>query len=110
MFCILYALVGIPLMIVFTAHIGDLMADAFRWMYSRVCCRWCRVRRRDNELMEGLDRTKEFRISKFSKKFLKNVQKMFFETIYSCNLDSIFFYFSVKKVQLKLEFKNRNSS
>ena len=65
MFCILYALVGIPLMIVFTAHIGDLMADAFRWMYSRVCCRWCRVRRRDNELMEGLDRTKEFRISKF---------------------------------------------
>ena len=41
---------GIPLLLVFTAQIGDLMADAFRWLYSRICCRWCRVRRRDNEL------------------------------------------------------------
>lgn len=49
MFCMLYALVGIPLLLVFMANIGDLMADAFRWMYSRICCRWCRVRRRDSE-------------------------------------------------------------
>ena len=41
---------GIPLLLVFTAQIGDLMAESFRWMYSRICCRWCRVRRRDNEL------------------------------------------------------------
>ena len=45
MFCLLYALIGIPLMIVFSGHIGDLMADGFRWLYSRICCRWCRVRR-----------------------------------------------------------------
>ena len=50
MFCILYALIGIPLMIVFSGEIGDLMAFGFRWIYSRVCCRWCRVRRRHNEL------------------------------------------------------------
>jgi len=50
MFCILYALIGIPLMLVFSGEIGDLMADGFRWIYSRICCRWCRVRRRHNEL------------------------------------------------------------
>lgn len=44
---ILYALIGIPLTLVFLANIGDLMASMFRYMYSRLCCRWCRgVRRR----------------------------------------------------------------
>ena len=62
MFCLLYALVGIPIMIVFTASIGDLMADALRWIYSRVCCRWCRVRRRDNEIIDGIERKKELLI------------------------------------------------
>ena len=37
-------------MLVFSGEIGDLMADGFRWIYSRICCRWCRVRRRHNEL------------------------------------------------------------
>ena len=58
LFCILYALIGMPLLIVFSVEIGDLMADAFRWFYSRICCRWCRVRRRDNELPPTLERTK----------------------------------------------------
>jgi len=62
MFCILYALIGIPLLLVFTAQIGDLMAESFRWMYSRICCRWCRVRRRDNELPPTVARSKEIRI------------------------------------------------
>lgn len=39
-----------PLILAFSVEIGDLMAEAFRLMYSRLCCRWCRVRRRANEL------------------------------------------------------------
>ena len=33
LFCMLYSLVGIPLLLVFMANIGDLMANGFRWMY-----------------------------------------------------------------------------
>ena len=33
LFCMLYAIVGIPLLLVLSAKIGDLMADGFRWMY-----------------------------------------------------------------------------
>ena len=33
LFCMGYALIGIPLLLVFSAKIGDLMADAFRWTY-----------------------------------------------------------------------------
>ena len=33
LFCMLYSLIGIPLLLVFMAQIGDLMANAFRWMY-----------------------------------------------------------------------------
>ena len=33
MFCIVYALVGIPILLVFMAKIGDLMGDGFRWTY-----------------------------------------------------------------------------
>jgi potassium channel subfamily K protein len=62
MFCMLYAMIGIPLLVVFTANIGDLMADGFRWLYSRICCRWCRVRRRDAELPPSVERDKEIRI------------------------------------------------
>ena len=39
LFCILYSLIGIPLLLVFMANIGDLMANGVRWMYSRCCCR-----------------------------------------------------------------------
>jgi len=56
MFCIGYSLIGIPLLLVFMAQIGDWMAESFRWLYSRAMCRWCRARRRDSELPPGLDR------------------------------------------------------
>ena len=32
------------------------MAVTFRWLYSRILCRWCRARRRDSELPPGVDR------------------------------------------------------
>lgn len=56
MFCMIYALIGVPLYIMFMAQIGDWMATTFRWFYSRVLCRWCRARRRDSELPPELDR------------------------------------------------------
>jgi hypothetical protein len=33
MFCIVYALIGIPLLLVFMANIGDLMASTIKWIY-----------------------------------------------------------------------------
>ena len=72
-FCIFYSLIGIPLLLVFMtqvivlvmrfhlmqsiySQIGDWMAVTFRWLYSRILCRWCRARRRDSELPPGVDR------------------------------------------------------
>lgn len=46
--CIFYALVGIPLMLMFLANIGDAMAKAFRIIYGRGCCYLCRKKRREN--------------------------------------------------------------
>merc|ERR1719384_421995 len=56
LFCILYSLIGIPLLLVFMSQIGDWMAISFRWLYSRILCRWCRARRRDAELPPSVDR------------------------------------------------------
>jgi len=56
LFCMLYSLIGIPLLLVFMAQIGDMMANAFRWLYSRCCCRWCRVARRSAELPPDVPR------------------------------------------------------
>jgi len=56
LFCIFYSLIGIPLLLVFMTQIGDWMAVTFRWLYSRILCRWCRARRRDSELPPGIDR------------------------------------------------------
>ncbi|XP_045128906.1 TWiK family of potassium channels protein 7-like isoform X1 [Portunus trituberculatus] len=50
---ILYSVVGIPLLLVFLANIGDFLAKSFKYIYSRCCCRWCRVRRKLSELRKG---------------------------------------------------------
>lgn len=47
---ILYALIGLPLTMVFLANIGGIMADFITYLYSRGCCRWCRVRRKKTEI------------------------------------------------------------
>ncbi|XP_076053851.1 TWiK family of potassium channels protein 7-like [Oratosquilla oratoria] len=49
-FCIIYAIIGCPLLLVFLANIGDAMANSFVYIYSRCCCRMCRARRYDSEL------------------------------------------------------------
>ena len=38
---ILYAIVGIPLMLLFLSNIGDAMANSFKFLYWKVCCILC---------------------------------------------------------------------
>ncbi|ESO12042.1 hypothetical protein HELRODRAFT_63599 [Helobdella robusta] len=44
--CIAYALLGIPLMLLTLANIGEIMANIFRYTYLNVCCcgvvKWCK--------------------------------------------------------------------
>lgn len=53
--CVLYAIGGIPLLLLFLANIGDVMARAFTYSYSRFCCHWCRMRRKKSEYRRGDD-------------------------------------------------------
>ena len=46
--CIAYALLGIPLMLLCLANIGDVMADIFKYVYSKICCCGC-CRRKDKK-------------------------------------------------------------
>ena len=45
-----YIIVGLPLMMVFLSNIGNTMASALKMFYSRIGCRWCRIRRKKSEL------------------------------------------------------------
>ena len=50
-----YTVFGLALMMLFLANIGKFMAKMLKTTYSRLVCRWCRVRRRWNELPNGAD-------------------------------------------------------
>lgn len=43
----LYALVGVPLMLLCLSNLGSFLADTFQFAYSHACCRPCRDGRRD---------------------------------------------------------------
>ncbi|CAL8142742.1 unnamed protein product [Orchesella dallaii] len=43
---IFYAILGIPLMLLCLSHIGDFLANAFRFVYWKVCCYMCTRRSR----------------------------------------------------------------
>lgn len=39
---ILYAIIGMPLFLLYLSNIGDVLAKSFKWTYSKVClCRIC---------------------------------------------------------------------
>lgn len=39
---IFYAIVGMPLFLLYLSNIGDIMAKSFKWIYAKVClCRIC---------------------------------------------------------------------
>nr|CAH7766888.1 unnamed protein product [Callosobruchus chinensis] len=39
---IVYAIVGMPLFLLYLSNIGDIMARSFKWIYANCClCRWC---------------------------------------------------------------------
>lgn len=39
---IFYAIIGMPLFLLYLSNIGDIMAKSFKWIYAKVClCRIC---------------------------------------------------------------------
>ncbi|KAK9880630.1 hypothetical protein WA026_011871 [Henosepilachna vigintioctopunctata] len=39
---IFYAIIGMPLFLLYLSNIGDLLAKSFKWIYANIClCRWC---------------------------------------------------------------------
>ena len=40
LFTIIYALVGMPLLMLFLGNVGNAMGDGIKYSYSRMCCRF----------------------------------------------------------------------
>ena len=51
MYCILYTIIGLPICMLFLANIGGAMARCLKFSYSRICCMWCRARRKHSEFI-----------------------------------------------------------
>ncbi|CAF3345444.1 unnamed protein product [Rotaria socialis] len=53
----IYAIFGIPLMLLCLANIGSTMADAFRFIYCNVCCSYCNMikKRRNIRALQSVE-------------------------------------------------------
>lgn len=78
---IVYAIIGMPLFLLYLSNIGDIMARSFKWVYANCClCRWCpgvakrraeRKRQRarlEEEYEEGMEEEYEVKASSFTLK------------------------------------------
>lgn len=62
---IAYAIIGMPLFLLYLSNIGDVLAKSFKWTYAKVClCRICpgvarrreyRIKRKNNQMTEDSD-------------------------------------------------------
>ncbi|XP_043512245.1 uncharacterized protein LOC122529840 [Frieseomelitta varia] len=48
MVTIVYAIIGLPLFLLYLSNIGDILAKSFKWIYARCCL--CKCRRRPLEM------------------------------------------------------------
>ena len=62
MACVLYAIFGLPIIMIFLGNIGGVMAKSLKYIYSRLCCRWCRARRKVAEFMGRNEEIGQFRL------------------------------------------------
>ena len=53
----IYAIFGIPLMLLCLANIGSTMADAFRFIYCNICCSYCHLvkKRRNLRALQSIE-------------------------------------------------------
>lgn len=59
---ILYAIVGMPLFLLYLSNIGDILAKSFKWIYAKCClCRGCKKRRKR---MLAVQRKEQWKVKK----------------------------------------------
>ena len=59
--CVLYTIIGLPIILIFLGKIGGVMAKSLKYIYSRGCCRWCRARRKLSEFL-GKNEVPDFQL------------------------------------------------